>query len=125
MIEFYGRDHPGWHAGSPSPDGSQESQSAQHGTYNKLAELSVSHADNHFFHLTVVSDWFLSTPLCSLQSARPLLSLDPTHHPLCGYRSELLLQRKHDWLLLVRVLSEMRTGRSVLRMIVDTDRDLY
>ena len=25
MIEFYGRDHSGWCAGSPSPDGSQES----------------------------------------------------------------------------------------------------
>ena len=69
MIEFYGRDHSGWCAGSPSPDGSQESQSAQHGTYN-----------NFLFPTPIITSFISPSFLTGSYRLRCALYSQPLHY---------------------------------------------
>ena len=47
--------------------------------------MVISHANNHLFHLAIVSDWLLSIPLHLGQTTR-LQLMYFTHHRLCGHR---------------------------------------
>ena len=51
-------------------------------------KLTVSHADNHLFHLTIVSNRFPPIPLCSGWSAHLRLQLDSTNCRLHKCRSQ-------------------------------------
>jgi hypothetical protein len=51
-------------------------------------KLVVSHADNHVFRLTVVSNLFVPIPSCLRWSTRPQLLLYFTRCRLCANRSQ-------------------------------------
>ena len=50
-------------------------------------KLVVSHADDHLFHLAIVSEQFSSTTLCPGCSTCPQLQLGLTSYRFCGHRS--------------------------------------